>query len=82
MPNMDDMRSLDQEAQQQRPRGGGALRRVRASWPFDWMDLVALSGLLLIGGSLALIWLPLAGLVVGALLIVYAFMAALPPRAG
>ena len=75
--NMADLQSLERQAQPPRP---SALRRVRASWPFDVLDLVALLGLLLVGASLALIWLPLAGIVVGALLIVYAFMAALPPR--
>ena len=58
------------------------LRRVRASWPFDWLDLVGLFGLLLVGGSIAIIWLPLAGIVVGTVLMLWAFLAALPPRPG
>jgi hypothetical protein len=56
------------------------MRRFRESWPFDLLDVVALLGLLILGYSLALIWVPLAGIVVGSLLIVYAFVAALPPR--
>lgn len=58
------------------------MQRFRASWPFDFLDAIALLGLLLIGGSLAIIWLPLAGVVMGSLLLVYAFVAALPPRTG
>jgi hypothetical protein len=56
------------------------LSRARASWPFDWTDLIAALGLLLVGASLAMVWLPLAGVVVGSLLLVYAVLAALPPR--
>lgn len=56
------------------------MRRARASWPFDVLDLVALLGLLMVGGSLALVWLPLAGIVVGGLLMGWSFLAALPPR--
>jgi hypothetical protein len=56
------------------------MQRFRASWPFDFLDFIALVGLLLLGGALALVWVPLAGIVVGSLLIVYAFVAALPPR--
>jgi hypothetical protein len=58
----------------------GYMRRVRASWPFDWLDLIALLGLLLVGASLYLVWPPLAGVVVGVMLIVYAFYAAIPTR--
>lgn len=56
------------------------LRRVRAAWPFDTLDLLALVGLVMLGLSLALVWVPLAGVVVGSLVIVYAVMAAMPPR--
>lgn len=56
------------------------LRRVRASSPFDALDIVALIGLLILGASLVMVWLPLAGVVVGSIIMVYAFMAALPPR--
>lgn len=80
MPNLDDLRAL--EAQAPPPSQRGMLRRVRASWPFDWLDAIALIGLLLLGGSIALVWPPLAGAVVGVVLIVYAFLAALPPRGG
>lgn len=80
MPNLADLKALEAQPAPLQPRG--LLRRVRLSWPFDWLDLIALVGLLLVGGSLALVWLPLAGIVVGVLLILYAFMAALPPRGG
>ena len=80
MPNLDDLRAL--EAQSTPPPSRGLLRRARAAWPFDWLDLIALMGLLLVGGSVALVWLPLAGVVVGSALLLYAILAALPPRPG
>jgi hypothetical protein len=62
------------------PAHRGLTRRFRAGWPFDLLDLIAVLGLVLLGASLALVWLPLAGVVVGVLLIVYALVAALPAR--
>lgn len=79
MPNLADLKAL--ETQEQAPRRG-MLRRARASWPFDVLDLIALAGLVLVGYSIALVWVPLAGVVVGVLLMLYAFLAALPPRGG
>jgi hypothetical protein len=58
----------------------GYMRRVRASWPLDLLDVIALVGLLLVGFGLYVVWEPLAAVVVGVLLIVYAFYAAIPPR--
>lgn len=60
----------------------GITRRFRAAWPFDLLDLLALAGLLLLGGGLAIVWPPLALCIVGALVMVYAVVAALPPRGG
>lgn len=79
MPGLTTSISFVDEAVDPTPRRG-LMRRVRASWPFDWLDALALGGLSLVGGCLALVWLPLAGVVVGIVLIVYAFLAALPPR--
>jgi hypothetical protein len=42
--------------------------------------LLFFGSLLLVGASLALVWVPLAGVVVGAILAGYAFLAAVPPR--
>jgi hypothetical protein len=48
--------------------------------PFDVVDVLALTGIAILGWALALIWLPLAGVVVGSAILIYAFMAALPPK--
>lgn len=56
------------------------LTRARASWPFDLMDLAFLAGILLLGGGLWLIWVPLALIVTGIVVMAWAFIAALPPR--
>ena len=56
------------------------LRRVRAAWPFDWTDAVALVGLLLLASGCWIVSPALSLAVTGALLLGYALMAALPPR--
>lgn len=56
------------------------LSRARAAWPFDVMDLLFIAGALLVGGGLWLIWVPLALVVVGIILMVWAFISALPAR--
>ena len=54
------------------------LRRARAAWPLDGLDLAFIAGVLLVGASLAMVWVPLAGVVVGAILAGWAILAALP----
>jgi hypothetical protein len=56
------------------------LTRARLAWPFDLMDLAFLAGVLLLGIGLWLVWEPLALVVTGIVLMVWAFVAALPPR--
>jgi hypothetical protein len=58
----------------------GITRRFRAAWPLDTIDILVFVGWLLLGGSIALVWVPLAGVVMGALLLVFAFVAGLPTR--
>lgn len=56
------------------------LRRVRASWPFDILDLLSLAGLLLLAYGCSLLHPALPWIVTGVLVMVYAFLAALPAR--
>lgn len=56
------------------------LRRVRAAWPFDTLDLMFFGGLGILTLSIAVRDLVLAGIVLGVVLMAYAFIAALPPR--
>jgi hypothetical protein len=45
----------------------------------DLLDIAAIAGTLLLAVGLALIWLPLAPVVIGALLLAYAVLAARRP---
>jgi hypothetical protein len=56
------------------------MRRIRAAWPLDILDALALVGLVLLAYGCSLVTPPLAWIVTGSLLLIYAFVAALPPR--
>lgn len=56
------------------------LRRARAAWPFDALDLLFFAGLGIVTLALASRDIVIAGVVLGAVLMAYAFLAALPPR--
>jgi hypothetical protein len=55
------------------------MRRIRAAWPLDILDVLALVGLVLLAYGCSLTP-PLPWIVTGGLLLIYAFVAALPPR--
>lgn len=58
------------------------MRRVRAAWPFDILDALALVGLVLIAYGCSLLSAALPWIVTGVLIMVYAIVAALPARPG
>ena len=58
------------------------MRRIRAAWPFDILDALALVGLVLLAYGCSLVTPPLPWIVTGSLLLIYAFVAALPARPG
>jgi hypothetical protein len=58
------------------------LRRVRAAWPFDILDALALVGLVLLAYGCSLVNPALPWIVTGVLIMAYALIAALPARPG
>lgn len=53
---------------------------MRSRAPFDLSDALGVIGLVSLAYGLGLIWLPLAFIVAGVLLLVYVVLLSLPPR--
>lgn len=56
------------------------IRQMRSRAPFDLSDALGVIGLVSLAYGLGLIWLPLAFIVAGVLLLVYVVLLSLPPR--